>query len=113
MQKFENKSRTRMLAMTAVIAMALCVLAAIVPDDADASATTVSGSDFLELDTDGDGVIDLDGDYVITSTVNVTSSLTIIMNGHSLSITNNDMFIVNGDAGSTIDLRSSAMLIPR
>ncbi len=108
MQKFENKSRTRMLAMTAVIAMALCVLAAIVPDDADAtgaSATSITADDFLELDTDGDGVIDLDGDYVLTNTVNVTSSLTIIMNGHSLSITNNDMFIVNGDAGSTIDFK--------
>lgn len=60
MQNFENKRRTRMLAMAAVIAMALCVLAAIVPGDTDAADPIPgeSGNPFTSVSSYNDAIKD-------------------------------------------------------
>ena len=97
MQKFENKRRTRMLATAAVIAMALCVLAAIVPGDSDAAEPSaavaeIDGVTYASLQQAEDAaangdVIKIQSDFSTSEPIHLDSGkiITLDLNGHEIS----------------------------
>ena len=96
-----GKERSKLLAVIAVAAVMLACVVVLMPVDAEDSVadieyTSILPSDFLALDTDGDGVITLEDDYRISSYVTVSQDLKVITNGFSL-ITNGDMFVIGTD----------------
>ena len=108
MQKFENKRRTRMLATAAVIAMALCVLAAIVPGDADATdpstaVAEIDGTTYQSLESaviaaDNGDVIKVISDIDLTSTglnIPIEKDVVLDINGRQIEIANSSSSNIN------------------
>lgn len=101
MQKFEKMNKTRMLAIAAVIAMALCVLVAIVPGDADAAdpstaVAEIDGTTYQSLESavaaaDKGDVIKVISDIDLTSTgLNIPSGKDVVLdiNGRQIEVAN-------------------------
>ena len=110
--KKNNKGQAKLLAAVLALAMVACAIFVFAPADGiegadgdaeDSTAESISAAGFLALDTDRDGIITLENDYILEDTVVVTESLTIVMDGHTISITNKDMFNVEGELGTTIN----------
>ena len=105
----KNGEKTKLLAAVAVLAMIMCVFAVAIP--MAEGEGEISGSDFLALDTDNDGVITLDKDYTVNSVITVTGALTINGNGHTITADSNatwtgnvtkNIISINGDAGKVV-----------
>ena len=108
MQNFENKRRTRMLATAAVIAMALCVLAAIVPGDADAAdpstaVAEIDGTTYQSLESaviaaDNGDVIKVISDIDLTSTglnIPIEKDVVLDINGKQIEVANSSSSNIN------------------
>ena len=78
----KNGEKTKLLAAVAVLAMIMCVFAVALPA---ADAAAISGDEFLALDENEDGVIDLDADVTVSSVITVTGALTINGNDHTIT----------------------------
>ena len=93
----KNGEKTKLLAAVAVLAMIMCVFAIVVPAS---DAAAISGDEFLALDENDDGVIDLNADVTVSSVITVTGALTINGNGHT--ITADSTATWNGDGDKNI-----------
>ena len=89
----KNGEKTKLLAAVAVLAMIMCVFAVALPA---ADAASISGDAFLEMDEDGDGVIDLNADVTVNSAIAVTGALTINGNGHTITADSTATWTGNG-----------------
>ena len=75
---------SKTLVVIVCLAVSCMAMVTILPEENDA-ATSITPDQFLALDEDGDGVISLQDDYVLSSYISITENLTVEMNGHSLS----------------------------
>ena len=85
--KYTNKNGVKLLAAIAVFAMAFAAIGAITIVDVDGSETPVSitGENFLKLDTDKDGIITLEKDYALEDAIDLKTNLTVKLNGHTIT----------------------------